>query len=252
LQLITTVKEKVDKRRQNLRWERLSRTFQDPVRVTRLLHIRYLWVDSHCIKDGDDDDWLREAAKITASSDGSFGLFREPGEPVCYTELRRSGGPGGDDEDGSQLKRLFLRRCFPHDVFSTFVPDGLPLLTRTWVLHERLLSARLVHFAQDELVWECTSENHACECGEAQARGSNRGTVKTGDVVERTGVEWQTKDDDYYRQRHWDRERESLKMEIPVTMRTKVSRFWNASNTLHVWCNRPDYLLSQILIILVP
>jgi hypothetical protein len=30
-----------------------------------------------------------------------------------------------------------------------------PLLERAWAYQERLLSPRVLHFCQDELVWEC-------------------------------------------------------------------------------------------------
>ncbi|KAK0703139.1 hypothetical protein B0T26DRAFT_600083, partial [Lasiosphaeria miniovina] len=83
LRLITTVKGKVDEIRRGVRFEELTRTFQDAVRVTRRLHTRYLCIDSLCIIQDDEDDYLREAAKMaevyrdahltiaaTASSDG--------------------------------------------------------------------------------------------------------------------------------------------------------------------------------------
>ena len=40
----------------------------------------------------------------------------------------------------------------------------LPLLNRGWVFQERLLSPRVVHFAENELIWECM-ECDDCECG---------------------------------------------------------------------------------------
>ncbi|KAI1850941.1 hypothetical protein JX265_007266 [Neoarthrinium moseri] len=43
-------------------------------------------------------------------------------------------------------------------------PKPYPLLTRGWVLQERLLSPRVVHFTRDEIIWECM-ERTTCECG---------------------------------------------------------------------------------------
>jgi hypothetical protein len=40
----------------------LSNTFRDAVRITRELAGRYLWIDSLCIIQDDEDDWAREAA----------------------------------------------------------------------------------------------------------------------------------------------------------------------------------------------
>lgn len=41
----------------------------------------------------------------------------------------------------------------------------MPLLRRGWVYQERLLSPRLVHFAANEIMWECTGET-LCSCAE--------------------------------------------------------------------------------------
>lgn len=43
-------------------------------------------------------------------------------------------------------------------------PAHFPLLSRGWVLQERLLSPRILHFCSSELVWECR-EQSICECG---------------------------------------------------------------------------------------
>lgn len=40
-----------------------------------------------------------------------------------------------------------------------------PLLKRAWVLQERLLSRRVLHFGRRELIWECM-EVSDCECGD--------------------------------------------------------------------------------------
>jgi hypothetical protein len=62
----------------------LTRTFRDAVMITRRLRVRYLWIDSLCIVQDDNEDWEREAAKMaqvysqslvtlaaSAASDGS-------------------------------------------------------------------------------------------------------------------------------------------------------------------------------------
>jgi hypothetical protein len=39
----------------------------------------------------------------------------------------------------------------------------LPLSSRAWAFQERLLSPRILHFTENELIWEC-SEGIECEC----------------------------------------------------------------------------------------
>ena len=63
-------------------------TFQDAIRVTSALGIRYLWIDSLCIVQDDKKDWAVEAAKMahiyrgsyltiaaTSAANGDGGLF---------------------------------------------------------------------------------------------------------------------------------------------------------------------------------
>ena len=42
-------------------WSQLPRTFQDAMIVTRRLGLRYLWIDSLCIIQNSQEDWIRES-----------------------------------------------------------------------------------------------------------------------------------------------------------------------------------------------
>jgi hypothetical protein len=41
--------------------------------------------------------------------------------------------------------------------------ERLPLMKRGWVLQEKLVSPRMLHFTEEELVFDC-SEMHVCKC----------------------------------------------------------------------------------------
>jgi hypothetical protein len=71
-----------------IEWTSLSQTFRDAVITTRKLGIRYLWIDSLCILQGDVQDWELESGRMadiyagahvvlaaTYAPDGSIGLF---------------------------------------------------------------------------------------------------------------------------------------------------------------------------------
>lgn len=73
-----------------LPWGRLSKTLREAIEVTRRLGIRYIWIDSLCVLQVDEDHWNREAANMgniyknayltlaaTASSSGMGGLHVE-------------------------------------------------------------------------------------------------------------------------------------------------------------------------------
>jgi hypothetical protein len=64
-----------------------------------------------------------------------------------------------------------VRGSVAHSWLTTANPDleqrrKAPTLTRGWCFQERLLASRVVHFAQDEIVFECKSRCR-CECGGA-------------------------------------------------------------------------------------
>ena len=152
-----TTKSSLEQHKNAIKIMELPKTIQDVVFIVRKLGLRYLWVDSLCIIQDDEDDWLQEAGRMaavyegaylaiaaSASADGSGGCFvsREPQELVrfpCQKGDETSGHMylGIVDEDAAE--RIF---------------HG-PLNARAWVLQEHLFARRTVHFAADQIYWEC-------------------------------------------------------------------------------------------------
>lgn len=150
----------------------LPQTIQDAVRVTRALGIRYLWVDALCIIQDSFEDWNTEAAKMCAvyqnafltisalHASGSNEGFLSKNLPGRITKLRSI-------SSSNELVSIFSSPVLSHAGFSSDMSDEdrdrFPLFTRGWVLQERLLSQRIIHFAAGELIWECQSTTR-CEC----------------------------------------------------------------------------------------
>jgi hypothetical protein len=151
-----------------INWDALPRTFKEAILVTQSLELRYIWIDSLCIIQDDFYDREREVANmssiytnsyITIAATQSYG-----GEHGCFSE----GGPRHRDHqislersDSSMTQTdLHVREKITH------IGDmgaATPLLKRGWVCQERLLSPRLLHFCEKELVWEC-QESSSCQC----------------------------------------------------------------------------------------
>ncbi|KAK1634598.1 heterokaryon incompatibility protein [Colletotrichum phormii] len=151
---------------------KLPKTFREAIKVTRRLGVRYLWIDSLCIFQDRDDlsDWLVEAGlmhkvylnsfcNISAAGarDSSKGLFFERDPRVSLNVdmcLNTEGfGLGTEYIDCSIVDLSF----WDHGV------GQCRLNKRGWVLQERLLSPRVLHFGSDQLFWECR-EQAAAEC----------------------------------------------------------------------------------------
>src|SRR5690606_33344547 len=145
---LDTRKATVAQRRANITWESLPPTFKDAVTVTRRLGFEYVWIDSLCIIQDDEKDWVNEAAKMasiyegativlaaTSSVDGEGGcLFpRQPfvevrgtshtGEPfVFYGRKGREHYAFNGDLDPSSLAAGSSR----------VLADKYPLFSRAW------------------------------------------------------------------------------------------------------------------------
>jgi hypothetical protein len=149
----------------------MPETFQDTLLVCKRLGVRYLWIDSLCIIQDKDDlqDWYREASlmnkvylhsycNISAADaeDSTKGLFRAR-RLQLYGSMSVDVNLEGFESDSG------LRKCIMTDAFLWLrnVADAL-LNRRGWVLQERLLSPRILHFCRDEIFWECR-EHAACE-----------------------------------------------------------------------------------------
>ncbi|KAF2181815.1 HET-domain-containing protein [Zopfia rhizophila CBS 207.26] len=138
----------------------LPKTFLDAVEITRGLGIRYLWIDSLCIAQGDKGDWDYESTRMgtiyeksyltiaaTAAANSEQGCFQE-GTVVKLQLACNNTSPDGDHEHNTVgfigLEASELRNFFK-----------APLNRRAWTLQEITLAPRVVHFAEDQMYWKC-------------------------------------------------------------------------------------------------
>ncbi|KZL80920.1 heterokaryon incompatibility protein [Colletotrichum incanum] len=145
----------------------LPRTFQDLATVARFLSVRYVWIDALCIIQDSLLDWEREGATMrdvyanstctiaaAASEDPHGGLFRSRDPAKIVPTL--IGTPNMESSPGSMRSFLYDRAYLDRRILSG------PLQKRGWVFQERMLSPRVLHFAEDQIVWECLSDTR-CE-----------------------------------------------------------------------------------------
>jgi hypothetical protein len=136
-----------------IKFSHLPQTFQDAAAVALCLGIRHLWIDALCIVQDDSTDWHREAllmgqvyesavCTIAAHNarDDTEGFLGQSLLPPPLILL-------GDKQKGG-LFYVSLRSNFKADV------DNSQLSGRGWVLQERFLSPRTLHFTQESIFFD--------------------------------------------------------------------------------------------------
>jgi hypothetical protein len=131
----------------------LPATFDHAVRCTRKIGIRYLWVDSLCIIQGESGDFNKESKNMEAYFSGAY----------CVLAASRASNQR-DGFLGSRPEREFITIqrgdekpfyvCKTIDNFSKDVIEG-SLNKRGWVLQERALARRTIYFTENQTYFEC-------------------------------------------------------------------------------------------------
>ncbi|KAK7699299.1 hypothetical protein SLS64_011757 [Diaporthe eres] len=147
--------------------------FREALVVAQRMNIPYIWIDSLCIIQAGDDfaDWRKESttmAEVYSNSrcnisadwgDDYHGLFFERNPPYdrpCSLQLRLKSPETGDD---TLSKSRTLPDAVPAYVILPYswTEDVLesPINRRGWVVQERQLAPRVLHFSPQQVSWEC-------------------------------------------------------------------------------------------------
>lgn len=116
----TTTIANLDERRNSIELDSLPRSYQDAVRMTRRLGIRFLWIDSLCIVQNSHQDWDAEAGRMDR-------VFSSAYCTIAISPRREVGGSFEMDVEHGELSQ------------------------RGWILQERALSRRTIHFTGDHI-----------------------------------------------------------------------------------------------------
>ena len=164
-----TTKDNIKTRLNGFSFSILPKTFRDAVRVTRELGIQYLWIDSLCIIQWNQKDSEHEAKRMegvfasayctiaaTSAVDSEAGFLKRnvSNERVLVQDAsgRRFYICADTDDSNNHIDI---------DDFDDHV-EKAPLNTRAWVIQERVLSQRTIHFSDKQMYLEC-GEGVYCE-----------------------------------------------------------------------------------------
>jgi len=145
---------------------KLTKTFRDAIYITRSLGLEYLWIDSLCIVQDDEEDWVRESGLMSSvyggstiniaaadSIDGNGGCLYDESE----TRANKAFGYrlrllNNEDKRLWELAPSFLYK---------YCTRWTHLAERAWALQERILAPRTLQFSKTDMLWEC-NEKDAC------------------------------------------------------------------------------------------
>jgi hypothetical protein len=195
----------------SISWSELPKTFRDAILITKRCDIDYLWIDSLCIIQDSKDDWDKESILMqhvysnsflniaaTSASDGRTSCFffferNTLAIQVCEFDIRW--------EKDRKVKTVILRASDDFRGRDKLWLDSFmaePLNRRAWVVQERILSPRVLHFTSSQLVWEC---NERVLCEKFPEKRPEISPMKQADLV---GGSKKYQDHDLYYYRVWD------------------------------------------------
>ncbi|KAF4618348.1 hypothetical protein G7Y89_g14954 [Cudoniella acicularis] len=140
----------------NIHWTQLSKTIQDAVTTTYELSMRYLWADSFCILQYNEEDKAHEISLmpqiygqatvtiVASRSEASDAGYLHSRPKLCESfqiPFRSSAGELG-----------FVYLLEAKEAHNYYKSEPLDL--RAWAMQERLLSPRVLEFGTSQTRWK--------------------------------------------------------------------------------------------------
>jgi hypothetical protein len=172
---LCTTSQNIQAHKNGIRYLDLPRTFQNAVTVALEMKAMYLWIDSLCIIQDQEDDWARHAEKMdkiyenalfvaaavsSSASSVPFLGIDAPTDRHFYRAVDIELTTTKDRKDGDLAPIIKARKQSPR-----LRPEWVtgPLEDRAWAFQERYCAVRIISFTEMEAKWQCKM-SVGCEC----------------------------------------------------------------------------------------
>ncbi|KAL1612217.1 hypothetical protein SLS60_000441 [Paraconiothyrium brasiliense] len=169
---VSTLTTNIQSRLQDLDAHELPITLKEAIQTAHSLNVDYVWIDCLCIVQDSPGDWVAEAALMSKVYRNSY----------CTIAANRS-LPGSlfsvynvdDDYAEFELPLEKVRVSKKLTRWDSSIHTG-QLAKRGWCFQERELSPRILHWTDEQVLWECRNSSLS-EAGVLRTQGYyNRNT----------------------------------------------------------------------------
>lgn len=153
-----TTKDNIEQMKKVIPIEKAPATFQHAIAVSRALGIRYLWIDSLCIIQGDLEDWQIQSARmgiIYRDSTITLAASNSASDDEGFLKPRQGANstlkfisPEGESAE-IHMRTAKQSQDLNH------VGKIYPLDRRAWCLQEAYLPSRFIKFLDNKILWRC-------------------------------------------------------------------------------------------------
>ncbi|KAH8684290.1 heterokaryon incompatibility protein-domain-containing protein, partial [Tricladium varicosporioides] len=136
----------------------LPKTFSDAIIIARHLETRYVWIDSLCIMQENQDDWARESGRMTDVYSNAYLV-------IAANHAKDGNGGCFHNREARPQAKINLPDLFEIVVQLSYAGEEVrwrgtefeeePLSGRGWALQERVLAQRILHYGTRQIYLEC-------------------------------------------------------------------------------------------------
>ncbi|MCJ1448327.1 MAG: hypothetical protein MMC23_008842 [Stictis urceolatum] len=130
----------------------LPATIRDAIVLTRRLQLEYIWIDSICIIQEDEDDFRKEAIKMQEAYGNAIFTICASSSFKATDSLLQERKAWSYDVRPCRFGNQWLSNT---DMTFAEMQARSPLCARAWTLQEERLSPRIMFWAGQQMFWSC-------------------------------------------------------------------------------------------------